>query len=381
MLEVEGELARHERGEGKCLVMKRITRWLGYIAAVSVLAAACGPAATPASTAAATKAAATSTPATATSTPVAVATTAAPLVKVNIRFSFKANGQYAPFFLGVAKGFYKDEGLDVELQEGVGGVQVVQTVAAGQDFMVTPGLDIVVTARSQGAPVKAVATLQQNTPAGIAVLAISGITKPQDLVGKKIMTSPGGTSNTLLIPYLRAVGVNPDSVTVVSVAGNAKIPGLLAKQADAVTVFGNDDFIAIQGEDPGARFFAYGDQLAMYGIGMVTNEDNIKAKPDVIRKLVRATTKAHLYSMDHAAEAVDAMFKALPDIPGSKESHVRRVTATMEFFKKTVASTGCTGCMSDAIFLRMEDLLTQYGGLTKRAANVSEYYTNEFVNK
>jgi len=347
--------------------MRRDMQSLAIGAALSVLAAACGGA-TPAATATPTAAAATPAP-----------TTAAPLVKTNIRFSFRANGQYAPFYLGLEKGFYRDEGLDVTLQEGTGGTQVVQTVAAGQDFLVTPGLDIVVSAVAQGAAVKAVATLQAKTPAGIAVLSNSGITKPEQLAGKKIMTSPGGTSNTLLAPYLRAIGISPDSVTVLSVAGNAKIPGLLAKQADAVTVFGNDDFIAIQDQDAGAKFFAYGDKLDMYGIGMVVSDESIKTKPDVIKKLIRATIKAHRYSMDHPEEAVDAMFKALPSIAGTKASHVLRVKATMEFFKPTINANGCTGCMSDAVFKTMEDLLVQYGNLAKRATGMSAYYTNDLA--
>ena len=344
-------------------------RSLALITALALTVGACGG-----STAAPSPTAATAAPATAAAT--AAPTTAAPLVAANIRFSFRANGQYAPFFLGLEKGYYKEEGLDVTLQEGTGGTQVVQTVAAGQDFMVTPGLDIVVSAVAQGAAVKAVATLQGSTPAGIAVLSSSGITKPEELTGKKIMTSPGGTSNTLLNPYLRAIGVAPESVTILSVAGNAKIPGLMAKQADAVTVFGNDDFIAIRDQDAGAKFFAYGDKLDMYGIGLVVSDETAKNKPDIVKKLVRATIKAHLYSMDHPAEAVDAMFKALPNLAGSKDSHVRRVEATMTFFKQTIDKNGCTGCMSDAVFKKMEDLLVEYGNLAKRADNMSAYYTN-----
>ena len=130
------------------------------VAILGTLAAACGGTASPSSAPPATSAAAV--------TSTAAPSTTAPLVKVNIRFSFHVNGQYAPFFLGVEKGFYTDEGLDVTLQEGTGGTQVVQTVAAGQDFMVTPGLDIVVSAVAQGAPVKAVAT---NLTIAIARLA------------------------------------------------------------------------------------------------------------------------------------------------------------------------------------------------------------------
>lgn len=356
-------------------------RSLALVATLGILVAACAPAASPAATATAAPAATTAAAAPAKTAAASACTVGAPaasLEKVNIRFSFRANGQYAPFYLGAEKGFYAAEGINIELQEGAGGAQVVQTVAAGQDFMVTPGLDIVVSARAQGAKVKAVAVLQQKTPAGIAVLSSSGITKPEQLAGKKIMTSPGGTSNTLLTPYLRSIGIDPSGVTVLNVEGRAKIPALLAKQADAVTVFGNDDFIAIKGEDPGAKFFAYGDKLDMYGIGLVVNEDTIKSRPQTVKKLVTATRKAHLCAMEQPAEAVEAMFKRV-EVTGTKASHVDRVNATMDFFKPTIGANGCTGCMTDAVFSRMEELLTQYGNLAKKAATPSEYYTNEFA--
>jgi NitT/TauT family transport system substrate-binding protein len=346
---------------------KLVSRSLVYAVAVGLIAAACGSAATPAPSASGSAAP--------TSAPSAAATPSAPPEKVNIRFSFVPTGQYSPFYLGREKGYYAAEGLEVELNGGQGSTQVIQTAAAGQDFLVVPGLDALVSARAQGAQVKAVATLQASTPAGLGVLSSSGITKPQDLAGKRIGISPGSADTLLLSPYLRAVGVNPDSVSLVSMAANAKINAVLAKQVDAVGLFGNANFLDLQAQDAGARFLAFGDQLQLYGIGLVTSEATLKAKPETVRKLVRATLKAHTYTIDHPEEAIDAMIKRVPEMSSNRGPLIKAAAATMELYKKTITSS-CTGCMSDAVFQRMEDLLVQYGGITKRAQAMSDYYTN-----
>jgi NitT/TauT family transport system substrate-binding protein len=344
--------------------------WIGkpsvVVTVLGILAAACGPAP---STATTSSSGASSTPA---------VTSAAPSEKVNIRLAFKANGQHAPYYLGVVKGYYAAEGLELEVQEGNGDAQVIQTAVSGQDFVVAPTLDVLISARAQGAPVKAIAVMQGTTPAGIAVLSSSGITKVQDLAGKRLLGSAGASTATLLPAYLRAAGVDPASVTVSNVDSSAKVTGLLQKQAEGIVAFSNSELIAIQETDPGARFLFYGDQLAMYGIGLVASENTIRTRPDTLRRLLRATMKASVYSMEHPDEAVDAMFKLAPDTPGSKANHIARLKATAPLFVKANGE-GCQGCMSDPTFQRMEDLLTQYGALPKRAAKMSDYYTNDLL--
>lgn len=340
----------------------------------AMLASACGGGAAPvaASPSAAATTAATSSPAPQPSTP-------RPLEKVNIRFSFRANGQYAPFYIALDKGFYKDEGIDMELNEGTGGSQVMQTLAAGKDFLVTPGLDILVTARSQGAPVKAVAVLQQDTPAGIGVLSSSSIQKPEDLAGKTIVTSAGATSNTLFVPFLKANGVNPDSVKLITVAGGQAVPTLLSRQggAEGATIFQTDDYVLLQSGDAKARFLPYSDKLEMYGVGMVVAEDTLKSKPDLVRRVVRATIKGHQYAADHPDETIDSLFNHI-QVPGTKAEHVARLKAHIAQFQKTQAN-GCLGCMTAARFQKMEDLIQQYGALTKKAPSATDYFTNDYV--
>lgn len=300
-----------------------------------------------------------------------------PLQEVNIRFSFSANGQYAPFYAALDQGYYEEAGLDVTLDEGTGGTQVIQTVAAGEDFLVTPGLDILITARSQGAPLKAIATLQQDTPAGIGVLSTSGIERPEDLAGKRILTSVGGTSFTLFEPYLRAVGVAPDSIELITTEGRSKVPSLLAGEADGATVFGNDDFLRILEQDPDALFLPYSEVLGMYGIGMVVHEDSIANNRDIVERLVHATLRGYQYAIDNPEETVDAMFQYV-EVVGTPESHVERLLASLALFEDT-EQNGCVGCMTEDRFAEMEELTAEFGALDRPAGSMSEYFTNEFV--
>lgn len=53
--------------------------------------------------------------------------------KVDLRTDFKFNGYDAPYVLAIEKGFYKQAGLDVSVEQGQGSATTVQTVASGVD--------------------------------------------------------------------------------------------------------------------------------------------------------------------------------------------------------------------------------------------------------
>src|SRR5262244_1832450 len=77
--------------------------------------------------------------------------------KVTVRFTWKFKGEYAPLFVALDKGYYKAEGLDVELAEGTGAQTVLKLLASGNEkFGYGPAVSAA-TAISQGLPVKVIA--------------------------------------------------------------------------------------------------------------------------------------------------------------------------------------------------------------------------------
>src|SRR4051812_4850487 len=109
--------------------------------------------------------------------------TAAPAAaqdKVTFRLNWIAYGFHTPFYLGVERGYYKDEGIDLTIGEGQGSVRAVQTVGAkGDTFGLADG-GSVVAGVTKGAPVRAVMAVTNSSPYALSARTDSGIKTLKD---------------------------------------------------------------------------------------------------------------------------------------------------------------------------------------------------------
>src|ERR1700745_572125 len=88
------------------------------------------------------------------------------LEKLTVRFTWKLKGEYAPLYVALEKGYYKAEGLDVQLAEGNGAQNVLKALAAGnENFGYGPAV-AAAQAVSQGLPVKVVGVYPTRAPLG-----------------------------------------------------------------------------------------------------------------------------------------------------------------------------------------------------------------------
>src|SRR5438309_9980953 len=86
--------------------------------------------------------------------------------KITIRFTWKLKGEYAPLFVALDKGYYKSEGLDIDLAEGSGAQTVLKLLASGNEkFGYGPAVSAA-QAVSQGLRVKVVALYETKAPLG-----------------------------------------------------------------------------------------------------------------------------------------------------------------------------------------------------------------------
>src|SRR5712664_1470148 len=90
---------------------------------------------------------------------------------VSLRLNWYLGGLHVPFYYGKERGFYKDEGIDLTINEGRGSANTVQVVAAGSDtFGLADSSSVVLTA-SKGAEIKSVMSLLNST--GFSVVSLS----------------------------------------------------------------------------------------------------------------------------------------------------------------------------------------------------------------
>src|SRR5258705_13653961 len=86
------------------------------------------------------------------------------LEKLTVRFTWKLKGEYAPLYVALEKGYYKAEGLDVQLAEGNGAQNVLKALAAGNENFGYGPAAAAAQAGSQGLPVKVVGLYQTSAP-------------------------------------------------------------------------------------------------------------------------------------------------------------------------------------------------------------------------
>ncbi len=111
--------------------------------------------------------------------------------KVTLNLNWFYVGDHSPYFVAADKGWYKEEGLEVNIVPGKGSGDVVKKVDVGSVEFGIVDTGVLIVARAQGAKVKIVSMLFDKSPYCMWMWKDSGINSPKDLVGKKIGAPPG----------------------------------------------------------------------------------------------------------------------------------------------------------------------------------------------
>lgn len=236
---------------------------------------------------------------------------------VNYQLSWIPTGDAAPLFAGIAKGFYKEEGINLTVTTGRGSGDAVKRVAGGGSPIGDGDISAVIVGRvNEKAPVRCLMHTHQHAPHSLFVLGSSGITNFKELAGKTLATTPGNSHRNYFPLAARLAGLDPDSVTW-TVVDAATMPGLLVnKKVDAVPYFTtNAAFVRPPIEARGDTlkiipFLSTGFDIYAYCI--YAREDVIKSNPDMIRRFVKATQKSYLWARDNTEEAVQIHTKQWP---------------------------------------------------------------------
>jgi ABC-type nitrate/sulfonate/bicarbonate transport system substrate-binding protein len=134
---------------------------------------------------------------------------APPPDEISVRLKWLHGVRFAGLYIGEQKGFFEEENLSVTLEVGGLDFAEIALVATGQDDFGIVGGPKVVAARSEGVPVKEVATIFQISPSGNFALIESGIERPEDFIGKRVVINP---ANLKLSVMLGNVGVDIDQI-------------------------------------------------------------------------------------------------------------------------------------------------------------------------
>lgn len=227
------------------------------------------------------------------------------LKKVSIQIDGAAVPYYAPLYIAQEKGFFKEEGLDVEFFYAAA-ADIVKNVASGNVEFGFPNADSVIAARAQNIPVQVIHTTYQHGLGSTLFKKDSGITTPADLKGKTVAITSFGSPNYIQLQVmLKQAGLSVDDVNVKIVGTGAIVNALVTDEVDAMT-FSMLRKFDLEASGVEVNQFLSDEYLPSHGNVLVTSEKLLKDDKDTAAKFVRALNKGLEYVInDHVEEAVD----------------------------------------------------------------------------
>jgi putative hydroxymethylpyrimidine transport system substrate-binding protein len=157
---------------------------------------------------------------------------------------FQPNAVHSGIYTAQANGFFKDEGIDLTIQEPSSTADSAKLLEAGRaDFAVMDINDFGI-ARERGLDLVAIAAVVQRPLASVIARDPTQIRTPADLAGKTIGVTGVPSDDAVLDTVLRSGGVDPTSVHRVTIGFNA-VADLAAGKVDAATAFWNAEGVQL----------------------------------------------------------------------------------------------------------------------------------------
>jgi NitT/TauT family transport system substrate-binding protein len=297
---------------------------------------------------------------------------------VSLRLNWYLGGLHVPFYYGKEMGYFKQEGIDLTINEGRGSANTVQVVAAGSDTFGMADSSSLITTASKGADVKSVMSLLNSTGFSVVSLASSGIRKPKDLEGKSLAVSPGDPLGQLFRALAAHNKLDINTIKFVQVDPAAKVVSVLEKKVDALLGGADDQFFLIKYKGVEPHALRYADHGAnIVGMTIVTTGNLIKTKPDLVRRFVRASVRSWEEAKKNPQAAVDSAMKVKPDL--NRQSTLDQMMVDIELLDSP-NSKGKVGLGAQADWDQTISLLKQYRDLDTKEPWTT-FHTNEFVPK
>lgn len=229
--------------------------------------------------------------------------------------------------IAVVKDFFKDEGLQVTIQQHTSGRAAFKAVIDGEADIATAAETPIMHAVLNGEKIAILSTIETSDENKVLVgRKDKGISTPQDLNDKKIGVTFGSNAEFFLDLFLIRNGISRDTIEIVDLRGDEIFHALVRGEVDAVSTW-NPFVLMLQKElgDNGVLFF--GEGIYEESFNIVAKQDFVQKNPEAIKKVIQGLVKAEEFIEKNQNESI----KIIADILGTEEASLREVWDIYDF--------------------------------------------------
>lgn len=296
------------------------------------------------------------------------------LERIRLPMGFIPNVQFAPVYVAVERGYFAQEGIELEFDYGFE-TDGVQLVAAGElPFAVASG-DQVVLARAQGLPVVYIAEWWQRFPVAIASLAETGIESPSDLAGRTVgVPELFGASYIGWQALLNAAGLDPSEVELQTI-GYSQVPSLSEGRVEAAVVYANNEPVVLAQEGMSVNVIAVADYADIVANGLIASEKVIAERPELVRGFVRAFLHGIADTLADPDAAFEISTRYVEGLADNATLGRAVLEATLPYWQADRLG------YSEAATWEQSQQVMRDAGLLDETVPVEALFTNEFLTQ
>ncbi|MCY3019924.1 MAG: ABC transporter substrate-binding protein [Planctomycetota bacterium] len=232
---------------------------------------------------------------------------------LTMRFGWLPEAHEAGFWVALEKGYYRDEGLAVELRPGGKDPNSpIKEVAAGTtDVGEVGGIEQVVAAVAGGKAIRAFAAIHRETPQALLSLESAPVKSAQDLVGKTVAVPDGDAAEILLKALIKKNNIAPASVKCVPFTYD--VDPLTKGAVSVVCGFSTDEALQIEAKGSKLVVWSYASMgVQSYGYTLFCSPETIAKRGRDIAAFVKASRRGWQYVFENPGESVKIMAKRFP---------------------------------------------------------------------
>ncbi len=237
------------------------------------------------------------------------------LKKITVVLDWTPNTNHTGLYVAKEKGYFKDQGLDVDIiQPGDTGAD--QLIATGKADFGVSYQEGITQARVQGVPLVSIAAVIQHNTSGFASPVAKNIKSPKDFEGKTYGGWGSPVEKAVIDSLMKTENADVKKVDIIN-AGDADFFTMVKKDVDFAWIYYGWTGIEaeLRGEKLNMIYLTdYSKKLDYYTPVLATNEKMIQNNPDTVKAFVKAASQGYEYAIKNPDQAADILVKAAPDL-------------------------------------------------------------------